>query len=149
MHNNNNFKHHGEKTKNFLGRHNLIFPHTMNIYSSRAPLFRCFFKLGSTTLKAEQPLKRMVLQKKNKKKKMDSIQESCFCIILRKLDLKIHHSKIIMKLEKKLYDPFFMNGVHLSQGYRATMRKQFTFYHSVLRSSWYSTDQLRKDERLS
>ena len=73
MHNNNNFKHHGEKTKHFLGRHNLIFPHTMNIYSSRAPLFRCFFKLGSTTLKAEQPLKRMVLQKKNKKKKMDSI----------------------------------------------------------------------------
>ena len=45
----------------------------MNIYPSRAPLFRCFFKLGSTTLKAEQPLKRMVLQKKNKKKKMDSI----------------------------------------------------------------------------
>ena len=28
----------------------------------------------------------------------------------------------------------------LSQGYRATTRRQFTFYHPVPRSSWHSTD---------
>ena len=52
-------------------------------------------------------------------------------------------------LEKKLYGSFFMDGVQLSQGYRATTRRQFTFYHSVLGSSWYPTDRPRKDERLS
>ena len=31
-------------------------------------------------------------------------------------------------LEKKLYGSFFMDGVQLSQGYRATTRKHFTFY---------------------
>ena len=45
--------------------------------------------------------------------------------------------------------PFFMDGVQLSQGYRATMGRQFTFYHVVLRNSWYSFDRPRKDERLS
>ena len=49
----------------------------------------------------------------------------------------------------KLYGPFFMDRVQLSQGYRATTRRQFTFYHSVTRSSWYSFNQSRKDERLS
>ena len=29
-----------------------------------------------------------------------------------------------------------MDGVQLSQGYRATMRRQFTFYHSISRSSF-------------
>ena len=37
----------------------------------------------------------------------------------------------------------------LFQGYRATTRGQFTFYHSVARSSRYSTDQPQKDEGLS
>ena len=32
---------------------------------------------------------------------MNSIKESCFSIIPNKLDLKIHHSKIIIKLAKK------------------------------------------------
>ena len=36
----------------------------------------------------------------------------------------------------------------LSQGYRATTRRKFTFYHSVPRSFMYSTDRTRKDERL-
>ena len=31
----------------------------------------------------------------------------------------------------------------------ATLRRQFTFYHSVPRNSWYSFYQPRKDERLS
>ena len=36
----------------------------------------------------------------------------------------------------------------LSQGYGATTRRKFTFYHSVPRSFMYSTDRTRKDERL-
>ena len=42
-----------------------------------------------------------------------------------------------------------MDGVQPSQGYRATTRRQFTFYHSVPRSSWYSFNRPWKDERLS
>ena len=38
----------------------------------------------------------------------------------------------------KPYGLFFMDGVKLSQGSRATTKKQFTFYHSVPRRSWYS-----------
>ena len=45
--------------------------------------------------------------------------------------------------------PLFMDGVQPSQGYRATTRRQFTFYHSVPRSSWYSFNLPWKDERLS
>ena len=45
--------------------------------------------------------------------------------------------------------PLFVDGVLLPQGYRATSRRQFTFYHQVPRTSWYSFDRLRKDERLS
>ena len=41
---------------------------------------------------------------------------------------------------KKTIWPLFMDGVQLSQGYKVTMRKQFTFYHSVPRSFWYSID---------
>ena len=37
----------------------------------------------------------------------------------------------------------------LSQGYRATMKRQFTFYHLVPRSSWYSIDQPKMDNYLS
>ena len=42
-----------------------------------------------------------------------------------------------------------MDMVHLSQGYRSTKRRQFTFYHVVPRSSWYSFDQSRMNERIS
>ena len=42
-----------------------------------------------------------------------------------------------------------MDGVQLPQGYTATLRRQFTFYHSVPRNSWYSFYRPRKDERLS
>ena len=49
----------------------------------------------------------------------------------------------------KLYSPFFVDGVQLLQGYTATSRRQFTFYHQVPRKSWYSFDLHRKDERLS
>ena len=43
----------------------------------------------------------------------------------------------------------FMDGSQLSQGYRAISRRQFTFYHSVPRISWYTFNQPRKHERLS
>ena len=42
-----------------------------------------------------------------------------------------------------------MDGVQLSKGYQATLRRQFTFYHSVPKISWYSFNQLWEDERLS
>ena len=42
-----------------------------------------------------------------------------------------------------------MDGVQLPQGYKATLSRQFTFYHQVPRKSWYSFDQPLKDERLS
>ena len=42
-----------------------------------------------------------------------------------------------------------MDGVQLSQGYIVTTRRQFTFYHKVYSSSWYSFHRPRNDERLS
>ena len=42
-----------------------------------------------------------------------------------------------------------MDEVQLAQAYRATTRRQFTFYHSVPRSSWYSLNQPQNDKRLS
>ena len=42
----------------------------------------------------------------------------------------------------------FMDGVQLSQSYRNTTRRKFTFYHLVPISSWYSFNRPRKDERL-
>ena len=38
-----------------------------------------------------------------------------------------------------------MDGVQLSQG---TKRREFTFYHSVPRSSWYIINRSRNDERM-
>ena len=42
-----------------------------------------------------------------------------------------------------------MAGVQLSQGCRATTKRQFNFYYSVRRGSWYSFHRPWKDERLS
>ena len=42
-----------------------------------------------------------------------------------------------------------MDGVQLSQDFRATTRRQFTFYHQVPWTSWYSFDRNQIDERLS
>ena len=55
----------------------------------------------------------------------------------------------IFVLNLKTLWPLFMDGVQLCQGYKTTTRRQFTFYHSVPRSSWYSTDWPWKDKRLS
>ena len=64
--------------------------------------------------------------------------------------LPVKSKKEIILYEKlKTLWPLFMDGVQLSQGYRATKRRQFTFYHSVPRNSWYSFNQPQKDERIS
>ena len=60
---------------------------------------------------------------------------------------KQYYKNVNFKL-KTLW-PLFIDGVQLPQGYRATLRRQFTFYHLVPRSSWYSFYQPWKDERLS
>ena len=41
-----------------------------------------------------------------------------------------------------------MDVVQLSHGCKATTRRQFIFYHQVPKSSLYSFDRPRKDERL-
>ena len=38
-----------------------------------------------------------------------------------------------------------MDGVQLPQSYRATTKRQFIFYHSVPRSSWYLFYRAKKD----
>ena len=51
--------------------------------------------------------------------------------------------------KKKTLWPLFMDGVQSHQGYRATTRRQFTFYHSIPRNSWHSFNRPWIDERLS
>ena len=50
--------------------------------------------------------------------------------------------------KKKLYGPFLWIGFNCLKA-TATSRRQFTFYHSVPRNSWYSFYRPQKDERLS
>ena len=55
----------------------------------------------------------------------------------------------LKKKKKQLYGPFLLwMGFHCLKA-TATSRRQFTFYHSVPRNSWYSFYRPRKDERLS
>ena len=55
--------------------------------------------------------------------------------------------KWVKKL-KKLYDPFLWMGFNCLRA-TATSRRQFTFYHSFPRNSWFSFYWPRKDGRLS
>ena len=48
----------------------------------------------------------------------------------------------------KLYGSFLWMGFNCAKA-TATSRRQFIFYHSVPRNSWYSFYRSRKDERLS
>ena len=50
--------------------------------------------------------------------------------------------------KKKLYGPFLWMRFNCLKA-TATPRRQFTFYHSAPRNSWYSFCRPRKDERLS
>ena len=52
-------------------------------------------------------------------------------------------------LLKKTLRLLFMDGVQLSQGYRASARRQFTFYYSAPWTSRYLFNQPCMDERLS
>ena len=52
-------------------------------------------------------------------------------------------------LLKKTLWSLFMDRVQLPKVYRATARRQFTFYHSISRNSWYLFDQPWKDEKLT
>ena len=56
---------------------------------------------------------------------------------------------VLLYMQKTLW-PLFMNGVQLSQGYiyKVTAKRQFTFYHSIHKSSWNSFNRPRKDGRL-
>ena len=49
---------------------------------------------------------------------------------------------------KTLWPLFLWMGFNCLKA-TATSRRQFTFYHSVPRNSWYSFYRLRKDERLN
>ena len=49
----------------------------------------------------------------------------------------------------KILWSLLIEGVQLPQGYRATMKTQFTFYHEVPRNIWYCFVWPQKDERLS
>ena len=62
--------------------------------------------------------------------------------------LPVIKKQIILYEKYKTLWPLFMNGVQISQGYRATARKQFTFYQPVSWSFWYSFNQLWQDEKL-
>ena len=54
----------------------------------------------------------------------------------------------LFNIKKKNYGPFLWMGFNCLRA-TATSRRQFTFYHSVPRKSWYSFYRPRKDERLS
>ena len=43
----------------------------------------------------------------------------------------VAHITLKLHFRKKTLWPLFLDRLQLSQGYRATMREQFTFYHSL------------------
>ena len=63
--------------------------------------------------------------------------------------LYVRSKQVVKKTLKKHYSPHFMDSRLQTQSYRATLRRQFTFYHLVSRNYWYSFDRPRKDERLN
>ena len=61
---------------------------------------------------------------------------------------RTHAAKLNLK-NLKHHGSSLMGGVQLFEGYRATTTRQFTFNHSVPRSSWYSFDQPQNNRRLN
>ena len=61
---------------------------------------------------------------------------------------QLGYQSIVKKKEKKNYGPFLWMGFNCLKA-TATLRRQFTFYHSVPRNSWCSFYWPRKDKRLS
>ena len=80
---------------------------------------------------------------------------SCFFSIknpnLRNIQIVFIAANVIfgVSYSKKNFMAPFIDRVQLPKVYRATTRKQFTFYDSVLKNFWYTFDQPRKDERLT
>ena len=74
-----------------------------------------------------------------------AFNELISCFLFMQTIVNFHYKTDSHKTLKTLW-PLFMDGV---QGYIAITRKQFTFYHSFPRNSWYSFNWPRKDERLS
>ena len=74
------------------------------------------------------------------------ILESFFLVVKKEKDqfakdylfLPLRKKMLAVTLLRKTLWPLFMDGVQLSQSYRATTRRQFT------RSSWYSFNQLHR-----
>ena len=68
---------------------------------------------------------------------------SCFFSIknpnLRNIQIVFIAANVIFRVSssKKTSWPLFMDRVQLPKVYRATTRRQFTFYHSVPKNSWY------------
>lgn len=65
------------------------------------------------------------------------------------LGLDLKYLMLQWPLKKTLCPIFFMDGFQLPQGYKATTRIQFSFYHQGTSNSWYSFDRLRKVDKLS
>ena len=80
---------------------------------------------------------------------------SCFFSImnpnLRNIHIVFIAANVIfwVSSSKKALWPLFMDRVQLPKVYRATTRRQFIFYHSVPKNSWYPFDQPQKDRRLT
>ena len=62
--------------------------------------------------------------------------------------IDFHMTFQYVDIEKKLYDLFLWMGFNFLKA-TEPLRGDITFYHSVPRSSWYSFDRPRADERLS
>ena len=62
--------------------------------------------------------------------------------------MQVVFSAVHYKKKKNIMAPFLRMGFNCLKA-RATSRRQFTFYHYVPRSFWYSFYQPWKDERLS
>ena len=63
----------------------------------------------------------------------------------------VENSTVLFKSLKKinrLYGPFLLMGFNCIKA-RATLKRQYTFYHKACKNSWYSFYQPWKDERLS
>ena len=77
---------------------------------------------------------------------MISVSQQVGTYILNQLTFSIN--LCYRKCHLKLYGPVLWMGFNCLKA-TATSKRQFTFYHSVPRNSWYSFYRPRKDERLS
>ena len=80
---------------------------------------------------------------------MDSLFDFSTLVLIKTISQVKVQSYHVQKREKKNFmAPFLWMGFNCLKA-TATSRRQFTFYHSVPRNSWYSFYRPRKDERLS